>query len=221
MITSDLSTKTIFYRNALGSHWDGEDPELRNVENECYCMEDKGCQILFIFISNEKNKCYCMEDEDLFCHRLPLLQVWCDEHGSLQDHWVVTHWSPYCSFGPAFLSGRLDDDNFCIALHFCFWTTTKSKLKLKLFTVLNVQADQSFRDAVIGMKPDKEKHQMYVSFFYTILWFRLSLCSWFRMCTTWIILSSRYADIHPKFGFPLAFRPKFQLNAILRQDTHK
>ena len=63
MITSDLSTKTIFYRNALGSHWDGEDPELRNVENECYCMEDKGSQILFIFISNEKNKCYCMEDK--------------------------------------------------------------------------------------------------------------------------------------------------------------
>ena len=50
------------------------------------------------------------------------------------------------------------------------------------------QADQSFRDAVIGMKPDKEKHQM-------------------------------FADIHPKFGFPLAFRPKFQLNAILRRDT--
>merc|ERR1719348_2092664 len=35
------------------------------------------------------------------------------------------------------------------------------------------QADQSFRDAVIGMKPEKEKHQM-------------------------------FADIHPKFGFPLA-----------------
>ena len=50
------------------------------------------------------------------------------------------------------------------------------------------QADQSFRDAVIGMKPEKEKHQM-------------------------------FADIHPKFGFPLAFRPKFQLNAILRRDT--
>ena len=28
-----------------------------------------------------------------------------------------------------------------------------------------------------------------------------------------------FADIHPKFGFPLAFRPKFQLNAILRRDT--
>ena len=53
-------------------------------------------------------------------------------------------------------------------LHFCVvWTTTKSKLKP--ITVLNVQADQSFRDAVIGMKPDKEKHQMYVSFVYTIL----------------------------------------------------
>jgi len=50
------------------------------------------------------------------------------------------------------------------------------------------QADPSFREAVIGMKPEKEKHQM-------------------------------FADIHPKFGFPLAFRPKFQLNAILRRDT--
>ena len=34
------------------------------------------------------------------------------------------------------------------------------------------------------------------------------------------IFISRYADIHPKFGFPLAFRPKFQLNAILRRDTN-
>ena len=65
------------------------------------------------------NKCYCMEDKDLFCHRLPLLQVWSDEHGSLQNHRVVAHWSPYCSFGPAFLSGRLDDDNFYIALLRC------------------------------------------------------------------------------------------------------
>ena len=60
-----------------------------------------------------------MEDKDMFCHRLPLLQVRSDEHGSLQDHWVVTHWSPHCSFGPAFLSGRLDDDNFYTALLRC------------------------------------------------------------------------------------------------------
>ena len=54
-------------------------------------------------------------------------------------------------------------------LHFCVvWTTTKSKLKLKLITVLNDQADQSFRDAVVGMKPDKEKHQMYVLIFFTM-----------------------------------------------------
>lgn len=49
------------------------------------------------------------------------------------------------------------------------------------------QADPSFREAVIGMKPDKEKHQFYV-------------------------------DVVPEFGFPLAIRPRFQLNAILRAD---
>ena len=28
-----------------------------------------------------------------------------------------------------------------------------------------------------------------------------------------------YVDIAPKFGFPLAIRPKFQLNAIIERDT--
>lgn len=28
-----------------------------------------------------------------------------------------------------------------------------------------------------------------------------------------------YVDISPEFGFPLAFRPRFQLNAIIRRDT--
>jgi len=50
------------------------------------------------------------------------------------------------------------------------------------------QADPSFTDAVIGMKPEKEKHEFYM-------------------------------DIAPKFGFPLAIRPRFQLNAIIRRDT--
>ena len=27
-----------------------------------------------------------------------------------------------------------------------------------------------------------------------------------------------YVDISPKFGFPLAIRPKFQLNAIIERD---
>merc|ERR1719319_1968573 len=49
------------------------------------------------------------------------------------------------------------------------------------------QADPSFREAVIGKKPDQEKHQFYV-------------------------------DVVPEFGFPLAIRPRFQLNAILRAD---
>jgi len=49
------------------------------------------------------------------------------------------------------------------------------------------QADQSYHDAVVGLKPDKEKHQFYI-------------------------------DIAPKFGFPLAIRPRFQLNAIIRRD---
>jgi len=49
------------------------------------------------------------------------------------------------------------------------------------------QADQSFHDAVVGMNPDKEKHQM-------------------------------FADVSPEFGFPLAFRPRFQLNVVIRRD---
>merc|ERR1719300_1329660 len=49
------------------------------------------------------------------------------------------------------------------------------------------EADQSFHDAVVGLKPEKEKHQFYV-------------------------------DVLPQFGFPLAIRPRFQLNAIIRKD---
>ena len=33
---------TSISRNALGSHWEGEDPMLRNEENKCYCMDDQG-----------------------------------------------------------------------------------------------------------------------------------------------------------------------------------
>jgi len=113
--------------NALGSHWEGEDPLLKNEENECYCMDNKGFPC---FKSGVMNMGPCKTTESL------------------------------PTGAPIALS----------APHF-------------------YQADQSFRDAVIGMKPDKEKHQM-------------------------------YADIHPKFGFPLAFRPKFQLNAILRRDEN-
>ena len=49
------------------------------------------------------------------------------------------------------------------------------------------EADQSFLDAVDGLKPVKEDHQFYV-------------------------------DVLPEFGFPLAIRPRFQLNAIIRKD---
>ena len=28
-----------------------------------------------------------------------------------------------------------------------------------------------------------------------------------------------YADIMPEFGFPLAIRPRFQLNAVIKRDT--
>lgn len=114
--------------NALGSHWnEGEDPKLRNEENKCYCMEDKGFPC---FKSGVMNMGPCKTSESL------------------------PNGAPIALSYPHFY-----------------------------------QADQSFRDAVIGMEPNKEKHQM-------------------------------YADIHPKFGFPLAFRPKFQLNAILRRDTN-
>jgi len=49
------------------------------------------------------------------------------------------------------------------------------------------QADQSFLDSVVGLKPNKTEHQFYV-------------------------------DVLPEFGFPLAIRPRFQLNAIIRRD---
>jgi len=50
------------------------------------------------------------------------------------------------------------------------------------------QSHPSFREAVGGMVPEKEKHQFYV-------------------------------DISPQFGFPLAIRPRFQLNAVIRGDS--
>ena len=28
-----------------------------------------------------------------------------------------------------------------------------------------------------------------------------------------------YVDVLPEFGFPLAIRPRFQLNAVIRRDT--
>ena len=46
------------------------------------------------------------------------------------------------------------------------------------------QADPSFREAVGGLNPEKEKHQFFM-------------------------------DVVPEFGFPLAIRPRFQLNLIL------
>ena len=49
------------------------------------------------------------------------------------------------------------------------------------------EADQSYHDVVVGLKPNKEKHQFYV-------------------------------DVVPEFGFPLAIRPRFQLNAVIRRD---
>ena len=50
------------------------------------------------------------------------------------------------------------------------------------------QADPSYRNAVEGLKPDKDKHQFYV-------------------------------DIAPEFGFPLAIRPRFQLNVVIKKDN--
>ena len=46
------------------------------------------------------------------------------------------------------------------------------------------EADQSFLDAIDGMKPSKEKHEFFM-------------------------------DVHQKFGFPIAYRPKFQLNLVI------
>ena len=46
------------------------------------------------------------------------------------------------------------------------------------------EADPSFREAVEGMNPSKEKHEFYM-------------------------------DVHQKFGFPIAMKPKFQLNLVI------
>lgn len=49
------------------------------------------------------------------------------------------------------------------------------------------QADASYREAVVGLAPNKSLHEFYI-------------------------------DVAPEFGFPLAIRPRFQLNAIMRRD---
>jgi scavenger receptor class B protein 1 len=46
------------------------------------------------------------------------------------------------------------------------------------------QADPSYLNAVVGLEPNKSKHEFYI-------------------------------DVAPDFGFPLAMRPRFQLNAAL------
>ena len=51
------------------------------------------------------------------------------------------------------------------------------------------QADQSFRDAIDGMKPEKEKHEFFM-------------------------------DVVPEFGFPLAIRPRFQLNIVINRKFY-
>ena len=136
-------------------------------------MEDKGFQILFIliFISiyDKKNKCYCtLRIKICSATGFPCFKSGVMNMGPCKTTESLPTGAPIALSAPHFYQVALMIITFM--LHFCVvWTTTKSKLKLKLITVLNVQADQSFRDAVIGMKPDKEKHQMYVSFFYTIL----------------------------------------------------
>jgi len=49
------------------------------------------------------------------------------------------------------------------------------------------QADPSYLEAVVGLSPNKTKHQFYV-------------------------------DVEPTFGFPLAIRPRFQLNIVMKKD---
>ena len=47
------------------------------------------------------------------------------------------------------------------------------------------QADPSLLDTVVGLKPQKEKHEFYM-------------------------------DVVPELGFPLAIRPRFQLNVVIK-----
>ena len=49
------------------------------------------------------------------------------------------------------------------------------------------QADPSYVEAVVGLKPNKSLHQFYM-------------------------------DVEPTLGFPLAIRPRFQLNVVIRND---
>lgn len=113
-------------RNAMGSHTD-PDPEARNEDNSCFCMEEEGFPCFKSGVMNMGP-----------CKKMPGLPTG----------------APISLSYPHFY-----------------------------------QADQSFRDAVEGMKPEKEKHQFFV-------------------------------DISPEFGFPLAFRPRFQLNAVIRRDEN-
>ena len=103
--------------NALGSH-DDPDPEMRNPDNECYCVEEDGYKC---FKSGVLNMEPCKRETN----------------------------APLALSMPHFYG-----------------------------------ADQSFRDAVGGLTPDKEKHQFYL-------------------------------DVVPEFGFPLAIRPRFQLNIVI------
>lgn len=110
--------------NAFGSHDDSDD-EMRNEQNECFCLKEEGFDC---FKSGVLNMGPCKRSS-----ALPL--------------------------GPP------------MALSFPHFYL----------------ADPSYREALEGMQPDKEKHQF-------------------------------YADIEPTLGVPLAIRPRFQLNAVIRKD---
>ena len=67
------------------------------------------------------------------------------------------------------------------------------------------QADPSFREAVGGLNPKYYWSEVWCFIFHEILLCRKEKHEF-------------YVDISPEFGFPLAIRPRFQLNAIIQRD---
>ena len=85
----------------------------------------------------------------------------------------------------------LDDENFdCFKSGVLNMEPCKrdSKAPLALSMPHFYQADPSFVDDIVGLKPEKEKHEFYM-------------------------------DVVPEFGFPLAIRPRFQLNVVIGSQT--
>ena len=152
----------MFPRNAMGSHTD-PDPEARNEDNSCFCMEEEGFPCFksgvrqnvtdLVFASTSAHNFL------LFSQPFPqLLYSLGDEHGALQENAWFAHRSSHSTLVSPLLPGMLVLMHLYLSKH-CSWCFLFFFLLFHLSTPAP-QADQSFRDAVEGMKPEKEKHQV-------------------------------------------------------------